>query len=263
MNSITEDSPKQLKEADVPEKKEQEPSDTETVITVTAPEADTLNIQDLSNVDVHIYSVEELTRLFRSLVVLTPLQKRILEVRYLSIIIDYEKRIKYIDCCHHFTRITVSLGSVGVPALLSIQSPNSNSNSRELYWITWLLSLLVTVCHNFNTIFRFDKKFFGVHSTLEKLKSEGWQYLELSGHYSGHHGHASPTHLNQYVYFVNSIERIKLKQVEEEYNSLKETDKPPNPLNKNPDTGNSKLNSELTVPSPLDLTMNRGKKTEI
>lgn len=227
-------------------------SESDTVISVDKQEVDTLNIQDLSGVKVYEYSVEELAKLFRSIASLTPLQIRILEVRYLSIIKEYERRILYNDCLYHASRTVVSLGSVVVPALLSIQSP-TGVNSIGLYWTTWTISFLVTVCHNCNNIFRFDKKFFGLHSTLERLKSEGWQYLELSGHYSGHHGHVAPTHLNQYVYFVNSIERIKNKQVEDEYNSFKEPEKQT--------PTQAKTLNEQAVPSPLDLTMNRGKKS--
>jgi hypothetical protein len=259
MNSITEpDKNKNEENVQVIEdkaKQNEEIFDTDTVITVSNPEADTLNILDTSSIIVRSYNIEEMAKLFRSISILTNLQKRILEVRYLSVVKEYEDRLRYVDFMYHLTRTTISLGSVTVPALLSIQSPNAGGNSVTLYWATWVLSILVTIFHNFNSIFRFDKKFLGLHTTLEKLKSEGWQYLELSGRYSGHHGHVSPTHLNQYVYFVNSIERIKLKQVEEEYNSIGEPEKP------HPAAGKQeKPINEQAVPSPLDLTINRGKK---
>ena len=235
-----------------PEEKEPEIAESETVITIEKTEVDTLAIQDISGVLIHVNTSEEITKLFRSIGNLTPLQIRIIEVRYLSIIRDYENRIIYIDILYHLSRTIVSLGSVAVPAMLSIQSP-TGANSIGLYWLTWTISLLVTVCHNFNSIFRFDKKFFGLHTTLERLKSEGWQYLELSGHYSGHHGQIAPTHQNQYVYFVNSIERIQLKQVEEEFNTIKEPEKQ--------NIAQVKPVNEQAVPSPLDLTINRGKKS--
>jgi len=253
MNKISE-AESQIRE-DIP-KDTPDIAETDTVISVHSPELDTLAVQDASGVVLHLYSAIELTRAFRSITLLTPLQKRILEMRYLSVIIEYEKRLKYIDILHHFTRTTVSLGSVVVPALLSIQSPTAGAISLPLYWSTWIISIMVTICHNFNSVFRFDKKFLGLHTTLEKLKSEGWQYLELSGRYSGHHGHVPPTHLNQYVYFVNAVERIKLKQVEEEFTTLGESEKPQEQTK----ITQVKPLSEQAVPSPLDLTGNRGKK---
>jgi hypothetical protein len=52
---------------------------------------------------------------------------------------------------------------------------------------------------------------------MEKLRSEGWQYLGLTGRYSGHLNNMAPTHGNQFLYFAHQIERIKMKQVEAEF----------------------------------------------
>jgi hypothetical protein len=92
------------------------------------------------------------------------------------------------------------------------------------------------------------------------LKSEGWQYLELTGNYSGHHGHVAPTHANQYVYFLNKIERIKLKHVEEEFNRFKEPEKQTQGGTSQTNSGSAPVPKEL-IPSPLDLNINRGKKS--
>jgi hypothetical protein len=94
------------------------------------------------------------------------------------------------------------------------------------------------------------------------LKSEGWQYLELTGNYSGHHGHVAPTHANQYVYFLNKIERIKLKQVEEEFNSFKEPEKQAQGTTNQTSTATKSGSApKELIPSPLDLNINRGKKS--
>lgn len=185
-------------------------------------EVDNLNEMDLKEINQLKSPNEELIRLFRSLTVLTPVQVRVIELRYLGLLGSYYKRIIYVDILHHFTRTFVSLGSVIVPALLSIQSPTS-PQSTSLYWITWVISVLVTAFHNIITIFRFDKKYFALHNTYEKLKSEGWAYLQLAGRYSGQHPtdpkiHVIPTHKNQYALFVHSIEKIQMRQIADEYN---------------------------------------------
>ena len=200
------------------------------------------------------WDLNELTRLTRSLPGLTPIQIRIIELRYLGLLENYQRRLIYIDFFYHFSRAFISLGGVLVPALLSIQSPTTNY-SMPLYWATWAISLMVTILHNFSNIFRFDKKFVGIHSTYERLRGEGWQYYELSGRYSGHHGHGQPTHQNQFMYFVNTIENIRLAQIEEEYTSIKEPDKTPTTIHQQPKIGS--LN-DVAVPSPLDPTLNRG-----
>lgn len=243
------------------DKNQEDDKSIDEVIQVTTQEIDNLEEYDTKDIKLYKNNTKEIVRLLRSITLLTAFQKRVIELRYISLLEEYEKRLRYIDPCYHASRLLVSIGSVAVPALLSIQSPTS-SFSTPLFWTTWMISLSVTVCHNLTSIFRFDKKFFGLHSTQERLKSEGWQYLELTGNYSGHHGHVAPTHANQYVYFLNKIERLKLKQVEEEFNSFKEPDKHPH------STANQTSSLQATgsgpkelIPSPLDLNINRGKKS--
>jgi hypothetical protein len=87
-----------------------------------------------------------------------------------------------------------------------------------------MLSLLVTICNGILTLFKVDKKYYFLHTTLEQLKSEAWQYLYLTGKYGGYYSKGIiPTHENQYIFFCHNIEKIKLKQVEEEYYKLIET----------------------------------------
>jgi len=118
----------------------------------------------------------------------------------------------------------ITVGSLFVPALLSIQNSNSvitygGANfATDIYWSTFIISLLVTMCNALLTLFKIDKKYYFLNTTLERLRSEGWQYVSLTGRYSGHLiGGAQPTHHNQFVFFMHYIEKFKMKQVEEEY----------------------------------------------
>ena len=104
-----------------------------------------------------------------------------------------------------------------MPALLSI---NLKSDTDPfLYWFTWSISLAVTTSNGILTLFKIDKRFFSLHATMERLRSETWQYLQLSGRYSGILGtsHHKPTHRNQYVYFCTQIERIRMKHIDDEF----------------------------------------------
>lgn len=220
---------------------------------------DKLAVLDTSAVKLVNCNHDELVRLIRSIPGLGPIQVRIIELRYCGLLVAYKARLVYIDAFYHASRAFISLGSVAVPAMLSIQSPTAPSPSVYLYWMTWTVSLLVTVLHNFTTLFRFDKKFFGIHSVYERLVSEGWQYIQLGGRYAGQFGKCIPTHANQFLYFMNSIERIKLKQVHDEFNAITESDK---------DKGDKAHQQQQTseapvkelVPSPMNLTLNRAAK---
>jgi hypothetical protein len=67
------------------------------------------------------------------------------------------------------------------------------------------------------SLFKLDKKYFFIHTTLELLTSEGWQYIGLSGRYSPKDTPITPTHENQFLIFFHMAEKIKMRQVEEEY----------------------------------------------
>jgi hypothetical protein len=69
-----------------------------------------------------------------------------------------------------------------------------------------------------------DKKYYFLNTALERLRSEGWQYVGLTGRYSGKllTEKDAPTHKNQFVFFTHTIEKLKLKQVEEEYYKMAE-----------------------------------------
>lgn len=156
---------------------------------------------------------------------LTPLQQSILQKRYVLLVQEFAFRCLLLSILFHSSRFIVTVGSLIVPALLSIQYTDAapgvagdGSLSYRIYWTTWVISLLVTTCNGIQTIFKLEKKYYFLHTTLEQLRSEGWLFLELSGRYSGYFTPTeTPTHENQFIFFCATVEKIKMKQVEEEY----------------------------------------------
>ena len=161
---------------------------------------------------------------------LDELQKVIFQLRFIQVLQTFESRATRLAWFFHILRILISVGSLIVPALLSIQYSDTsvstniqdpNSFAYEIYWATWVISLLVTTSNGIVSVFKIDKKYYFVHTTMEQLRSEGWQYLELSGRYSGFYTPGTkPTHENQFIYFCHAVEKIKMHQVEEEYFKL-------------------------------------------
>jgi hypothetical protein len=159
---------------------------------------------------------------------LTPLQQSILEQRYINVLASMKRRCYLLSIYFNVSRFIVTVGSLIVPALLSIQytgsSPGAGNTSIEIYWATWVISLLVTTSNGVVNMFKIDKKYYFLHTTYEHLRSEGWQYLELSGKYSGFYTpEEKSTHDNQFIFFCHSVEKIKMKQIEEEYYKLTES----------------------------------------
>jgi hypothetical protein len=154
---------------------------------------------------------------------LDPLKKMILTARYTRLVNELEQQTFRISFCFHTSRCIITVGSLIVPALLSIQYTNGNTSNLSIYWTTWVVSLLVTICNGLSTLLKLDKNYYHLHTVRERLISDGWQYAELTGKYSGTRTpHHPPTHENQFVFFSHSIEKIRMEQIQEEYYKVAE-----------------------------------------
>ena len=160
---------------------------------------------------------------------LSDVQKQIIQVRYLNILENFQRRSRNYSYIFFSGHVIITVGSLFVPALLSIQNSDkdftfSGSNfTVQIYWATFVISLLVTIFNGVLTLFKVDKKYYFLNTTLERLRSEGWQYFSLTGRYDGRLlKNEIPNHINQFVHFTHYIEKIKMKQVEEEYYKAEE-----------------------------------------
>ncbi len=159
---------------------------------------------------------DDMSPMFDQLKGLTPQQIATIKHRYHFLMKEYRRRCFLYSILFYFLKTTMTAGSLAVPALLTIQTKDTSSND-VMYWVTWTISLAVTTANGLMTLFKLDKRFFQLHGVAERLRSETWQYLTLSGRYSGHYGKDTPTHANQYVYYCSHVEKIRMKHVEEEF----------------------------------------------
>jgi hypothetical protein len=158
-------------------------------------------------------------------------KKSVLQERYLDVLHNFQIRANTLSFLFYTSRIVVTVGSILVPAFLSIQG---TTYQAPIYWTTWVISVFVTICNGLMTLFKLDKKYFFIHTTLELLKSEGWQYIGLSGRYSHKEALITPTHENQFLVFFHMAEKIKMRQVEEEYWKFTDTSGVGNATNQKP-----------------------------
>lgn len=169
--------------------------------------------------------VKQLVEAFHELQLET-LQKKAITSRLQTLLEEYADRTGRYSCSFHTLRIVITVGSLIVPALLSVQY-NVNAAETEVdaavYWTVWLLSLFVTISNGIMTLFKVDKKYFVLNTTFQHLMSEGWQYIELSGKYSGHKTPMLiPSHQNQYIIFATTLEKIRMRNIEDEYYKITE-----------------------------------------
>jgi hypothetical protein len=195
------------------------------------------------------------------------IQKEIIQIRYINILENFQRRSRNYSYIFFIGHFIITVGSLFVPALLSIQNSDKDytftgSNfSIQIYWTTFVISLLVTIFNGVLTLFKVDKKYYFLNTTLERLRSEGWQYFCLTGRYDGRLlTNEKPNHMNQFVYFTHYIEKFKMKQVAEEYYKADEK------ISQAPTTHNDKnyqntISQELFPPS-LDHPINLMKGTE-
>ena len=148
----------------------------------------------------------------------------IIKLRYLEEIDYYQKKRDKTKYYYNFFRFSVTTGSILLPAILSIGQMDPAKLPKNFdqisYWATWIISLLVTMSNGFLQLFSLDKNYLGYSLVVEQLKTEGWQYFQLSGKYEN-----AKTHEQSFKQFCKSIESIKRKQIEQEYNGKGEDKK--------------------------------------
>jgi hypothetical protein len=152
------------------------------------------------------------------------IKKNIIRGRFLNEVNLYDGKITSVKKWYDFFRFTITMGSILLPALLSIGQMDPTKLPKNFdqvsYWGSWILSLTVTVSNGFLQLFSLDKNYFMYSLVSENLKTEGWQYFQLSGKYED-----MPDHSSGYKIFCKSIESIKRKQIEQEYAGGKSADK--------------------------------------
>ena len=152
---------------------------------------------------------------------LDPMSKQILRNRYVNLVNAMEVSSKRSSFWYSTLNTFTTIGSIIVPALISVQDRTFSINAtnqqqldheNSIYWSTWGVSLMVTLSNAVVRLFSLDKTYITRKIKSNHLKSEGWLFLELAGEYS-----KFESHQDGFIYFCNQIEKIKTEQITEEY----------------------------------------------
>ena len=197
-------------------------------------------------------------------------QKLILGNRIDCLLLEYKDRAGRYSCSFYFLRVMITVGSLIVPSLLTAQFTQGNVTTQvatigsEVYWTVWVLSLLVTISNGILTLLKIDKKHFVMNTTFQHLLTECWQYVMLTGRYLG----TDATHQSQYHLFCMTLEKIRMKQIKDEYYKVEEHDNSQQPSGDGnlftfPFKGANGLSSKEKVngPDPSSETALRKKNT--
>ena len=180
--------------------------------------------------------------------VLNDYQKTILRQRYLNEVLLYDKKAKVAEFFYMFLSMFVTISSIILPALLSIQEIDYSDDEKKdeafkkrVYWGAFIVSLLITISNGIIQFLSLHKQFVSFNQTKEQLLAEGWYYFELSGRYK------EKTHGSAFIEFCEQVEKIKKKQVDKELLFISDGDeKKTVPANKKP--------APLANPTPANPT---------
>ena len=155
---------------------------------------------------------EELNALLESKdLILSGLQKQYLRSRWADQVLQAEGRLQRAARMYHALRLLTVLGCVCIVLLacLSLDPGRWPSAAPAVRYLTVALSLLVITCVTVEHLYGFGDRWRLAERSAERLKSEGWRFLQLTGLYEGYHTHADGFHA-----FANQVESLSQSGVE-------------------------------------------------
>ncbi len=120
---------------------------------------------------------------------LSDLQKHFLRSRWLDQVIWMEGKADNARSWHYRLRLTVIIGGVIIPALVSLNT-STLGIAQVVGWIAFGLSLLVALSAAVEQFFNYGERWRHYRRMVETLKIEGWQFFQLSGPYRRYKSHA-------------------------------------------------------------------------
>lgn len=158
---------------------------------------------------------------------LPELNKEFMRARWLELVVWMDGKAQESVWWYRRLRLATIIGGVIVPALVSL---NFSSEMQGLIQaITFIVSLVVAMSAAVEEFFRYGERWRHYRRMTESLKSEGWQFLQLSGSY------ANQTHIQAYPAFAGRVEEMSREEVEsyitQVFTGKKDTEDktPPNP----------------------------------
>ena len=155
---------------------------------------------------------DELRKTFEGLIDATNLddrQRDFLKLRWLEQLTWMESKAGKAQRYYYRLRLVTIVGAVVVPALVALNTLDGwAGNAAQIG--TWIVSLVVAVSAAVEGFFQFGQRWRNYRSTAERLKTEGWLYLQLAGPYADVGG----THADTYRAFASRVEVLIQKDVD-------------------------------------------------
>lgn len=142
---------------------------------------------------------------------LSHLQKGYIRSRWLQQILRLEYESQRTLKKYQVLRLGTALGCLVILMFVSLdfEAQRLGSWANVVRYTTILCTLLVSGCVVVEHLFNYGQRWRETEQDLERLQTEGWRFLQLSGHYRyyDNHGEAFPA-------FVNQVEELSQREVE-------------------------------------------------
>jgi hypothetical protein len=143
---------------------------------------------------------------------LTDLQKHFLRSRWMDQTLWMEGKANWARQWYYILRLITIVGGVTIPALVSLNVGGQVGSQAgvAIVWATFGISLLVAISAAIEGFFRYGERWRHYRQTVEWLKTEGWQFFQMSGRYRRY-----PSYSDAYPAFAARVEEVIQRDVDE------------------------------------------------
>ena len=136
-------------------------------------------------------------------------ERQFLKLRWLDQVLWMESKAGQAQRFYYRLRLVTIVGAVIVPALVALNTLDGTAG-RAAQIATWVVSLVVAISAAVEGFFQFGQRWRNYRSTAERLKIEGWLFLQFAGPYASANG----SHADAFRTFATRVEDVIQKEVD-------------------------------------------------
>jgi hypothetical protein len=142
---------------------------------------------------------------------LSNLQKGFVRSRWLQQVLRLDYELQRALKKYQILRLATALGCLVILMLVSVGFDEARLGAwaTTVRYLTILLTLVVSGSVVIEHLFNYGRSWRDAEQSLERLQTEGWRFLQLSGHYRHYENHAAA-----FSAFVNQVEELSQHEVE-------------------------------------------------
>jgi hypothetical protein len=142
---------------------------------------------------------------------LSNLQKGYVRSRWLQQVLRLDYELQRALKKYQILRLATALGCLVILMLVSLGFDEARLGAwaNPVRYLTILFTLVVSGSVVVEHLFDYGQRWRDTEHNLERLQTEGWRFLQLSGHYRHYENHAAA-----FSAFVNQVEELSQHEVE-------------------------------------------------